>query len=184
MTGQYNPTHHHRQSIRLKGWDYRWSGIYFVTICTHQREPLFDDPRYGNVARDAWLRIPQHPHAAHVSLDEWIVMPDHLHGLLVLVDGPSAAGRSACPGAAWPIERTGRFAGGDHREFQIRGYPAHQRPARHAGAPVWQRNYYERIVRDEKELNAIRQYIRDNPARFEQGEDDVNALIARVTARL
>ena len=79
----YDPQKHHRRSIRLKGWDYRTPGMYFVTICTHQRQNLFEDPVLKEVVEITWRLIPEQRHAKHVRLDEWIVMPNHLHGILV-----------------------------------------------------------------------------------------------------
>ena len=71
-----------RRSIRLPGWDYRFPGFYFVTICTDSRRNLFTDERLYEVAANAWTFIPNHPHAKYVVIDEWILMPNHHHGIL------------------------------------------------------------------------------------------------------
>jgi putative transposase len=76
---QFDPHKHHRRSIRLKDWDYRSAGYYFVTICTHQRENLFETAVFQAIAAHAIERIPNQKHTAHVELDEWIVMPNHIH---------------------------------------------------------------------------------------------------------
>jgi REP element-mobilizing transposase RayT len=60
-------------------WDYRWAGIYFVTICTWQRDCLFDNPALKSVVEDSWIAIPDH--FPHCATDEYVVMPNHLHGL-------------------------------------------------------------------------------------------------------
>jgi REP element-mobilizing transposase RayT len=85
MANRYDPNRHHRRSIRLKGYDYTQPGAYFVTVCTQQREHLFDHPPFREVAKSAWLNIPKHRHARHVALDEWVLMPDHLHGILIML---------------------------------------------------------------------------------------------------
>ena len=79
-------TQQHRRSIRLKGWDYRTAGYYFITICTYRRQCLFDDERLRTTAANAWAYIPYQPGSRHVTLDEWVVMPNHLHGLICLAE--------------------------------------------------------------------------------------------------
>ena len=71
---------------RLPGYDYHRSGADFVTLCTHRRELLFDEPRLRRVAEVLWQRIPRH--YPHVQLDAWGVMPNHLHGIIVITDDP------------------------------------------------------------------------------------------------
>lgn len=80
---RYDRDKHHRRSIRLKGYDYAQPGAYFVTIATHDREALFDDPVFRRVAEMMWQRIPHH--SPHIELDEWVVMPNHVHGIIVIV---------------------------------------------------------------------------------------------------
>jgi len=86
----YNPEIHHRQSLRLKGYDYSKPGLYFITICTQNREYLFGDVSDGRmvlnaggrIAQTCWLDIPNHfPHAI---LDEFIIMPNHVHGIIII----------------------------------------------------------------------------------------------------
>jgi len=106
---RYDPDKHHRRSIRLQGYDYTQSGAYFVTIVTHGRELLFDDPVLRRVAETMWQRIPRH--FPHVELDEWVVMPNHVHGIIVIA-----------PTVRPPIW----FAGCHRRQFQIGDGPARQ----------------------------------------------------------
>ncbi len=183
---RHDPDKHHRRSIRLKGYDYTLPGAYFVTIVTHERELLFGDPVLHRVVQTFWQRIPRHfPHA---ELDEWVVMPNHLHGIIVMTD-PIVAGTTHSPDGL-SASRQPRIDAGPARTREQRGNASPLPPTgpspgslgaiignfksittrrinriRHSpGLPVWQRNYYERIVRNERELNAIRHYIRDNPA--------------------
>jgi REP element-mobilizing transposase RayT len=87
-------------SARLGGWDYRWAGIYFVTICTRGRDRCLGEVTGGEVSRSPygeivareWQRIPG-PYP-RVQLDAWIVMPDHLHGILVLAPATGEAAAS------------------------------------------------------------------------------------------
>jgi len=79
----YDPEKHHRRSIRLRGWDYTYPGAYFVTICTHNGECLFEDPVLRRVVETMWRRIPHH--FPYVQLDEFVVMPNHVHGIIWIV---------------------------------------------------------------------------------------------------
>jgi putative transposase len=211
MTTRYNPKRHHRRSIRLPGYDYRQPGAYFVTICTYQGEPLFDDPVLKRVAETLWQRIPRH--FPHVQLDAWVVMPNHLHGILILTGNPSPSAPPpepdpTCRGEASPESPSSTnqtpFAG-THSIDQplprdaspLQDHPTGTPPGslgtivanfksltarrinrlrRTPSAPVWQRNYYEHVVRHERALNAIRQYIAANPARW--AWDTYNPLAA------
>jgi REP element-mobilizing transposase RayT len=171
-----NSSHPGRQSIRLKDYDYRQRGIYFVTICTGDRITYFDRPRPKAIAGQVWVSLPEHH---RVTLDEWVVMPNHVHGLLVLVgDGPSADKPTA--------ERTdvvGQFSPhmsnlgprGSSLGAVVRAYKAAVSKIIRAGGQAdfaWQRGYYEHVVRREAELDRIREYIRNNPAQWALDHDN------------
>ena len=166
---KYDPEKHHRHSIRLQGYDYTLNGAYFVTIVTQGRECLFDDAVLRGVAESFWLRLPQR--FSHASLDEWVVMPNHLHGILVIdwagltTSNPPANLPDASLSGA-PAGSLGAIIGAyksttTQRMNRIRGV---------AGRQVWQRNYYERIIRSAAELDAIRRYIHDNPLNWPHDE--------------
>jgi len=154
----YDPQQHHRRSIRLPGFDYTQDGLYFVTLVTHERECLFDDPIFRTVAETHWQQIPKH--SPFVHLDAWVVMPNHLHGILILSDNPEErTGRSSsklAPGSLGAIV-------GSYKSLTTRRL---NHMAGLEGRTVWQRNYYERIIRSEPELTAIRKYIEQNPANW------------------
>lgn len=180
----YDPAIHHRRSIRLRGYDYTRPGEYFVTCRTQGRRPLFGIIVNGRMAlndagrmvRGVWDEMPAH--YPGVECDEFIVMPDHLHAVVRLVS-PVGAGPRACP-----LSGTGQARGPEgqargpaptmslpdavHRlkslttTRYIAGVADHGWP-RFDGR-LWQRNYYEIIVRDAAALAKIRAYIRDNPA--------------------
>jgi REP element-mobilizing transposase RayT len=185
-----SPDHrpHHRRSIRLRTWDYRTAAAYFVTLCTHQRECLFFDDAWRATAETTWSDIPSHQ--PRVVLDEWVVMPNHLHGILILTDdghapvGPFNWRHPATPSMTGP--RTFANAAAGSLGALVRSYKAavtnrinHQ--ARTLGCKRWQRGYYERIVRDDQELDRIRIYIRQNPQRWAEDRDNLAALLERMT---
>lgn len=198
MSGKYNPDKHHRRSIRLQGWNYTTPGAYFITICTYQRACLFEDSRLRDLAENGWQNIPAQPHAKHVFLDEWVVMPNHLHGILILTEletdnatDPGArprrwedffekqsSGRTASPLPPRGVEpgSVGAIVGNFKSLVARRANNLRRSP----GAKVWQRGYYDRIVRNEREFDAIRQYIRDNPRRWAEDRDNLDALLAKM----
>jgi putative transposase len=169
------PDKHNRRSIRLKGYDYAEPGAYFVTVCTRDRESLFGHVvngdmhlnEAGEVAQRCWEDIPAH--FPFVELDAFVIMPNHVHGIIV-VPGRGTACRAPT------IEQFAKPSVGTIPTV-VRSYKSsvtrHVNLARGApGTPVWQRNYYEHVVRSEPELNAIREYIQSNPARWDDDENN------------
>ena len=174
---KYDPAKHHRRSIRLKGYDYSQAGFYFVTICCHQRQRLFGKivngaiqlNKYGEIVEDEWLKssiIRQ-----EIELDEYVVMPNHFHGI-VIINPVGVNCRSPLPSSAIPTHPSMKprslssimagFKSAVTKKINI---------IRHApGTPVWQRNYYEHIIRNERALNNIRQYIINNPLSWHQDQ--------------
>ena len=139
-----------RRSIRLRGYDYSQAGAYFVTV---------------RLASDAWQWLgTQYP---YVLLDEFVVMPNHLHGILMIIDDARRGGsRTAPTGADSPDGKRkplGRLLGAFKTVSTKRVNCAHGL----SGRPLWQRNNFEHVVRSEESLTEIRQYIHDNPARWE-----------------
>ena len=185
---KYNPDIHHRKSIRLKGYNYSQAGAYFVTICTRDRECVFGeivDGRMvlndaGRMVKLVWNELPQH--YSGVDIDGFVAMPNHIHGIIVLTVG---AGPRACPkdershneggqpqGVAPTISlsdvvhrfkslATARYRQGV-RENNWRPFPGR----------LWQRNYYEHIIRTEEELNRFHEYIQNNPMQWEGDEEN------------
>lgn len=177
MTG-YDSFKHHRRSIRRPGWDYRAPGYYFVTICTYRRETLFATPAFYDIAAYALLRVAQQPHAQHVQLDAWVIMPNHLHVIFVLVgempevEAHPAPGQNARAGSLGVVVSRYKTAVST-RINQVRGMKE---------TAVWQRGYYERCIRNERELQATRQYIDDNPLRWAEDRDNLDKLLANMTS--
>ena len=163
----YDPERHHRRSVRIQGYDYGQPGWYFVTVCTQPREPLFGTLTRGSmrlspageVVLDGWLRIDELHEG--VVLDEFTIMPDHLHGIVVLTaePGASSVGRAGPRSLGTLI---GQYKTFTTKEInRLRGTP---------GAPLWQRSYYEHVIRDERDLERIRAYIAHN--RWQPGDED------------
>jgi REP element-mobilizing transposase RayT len=158
----YNPAIHHRRSIRLKGYDYRRPGAYFFTSCVLARACIFGDViggemhcnEKGRLVWDAWLGVPEH--YSYFALDEFIVMPNHVHGILVVTEygeHPMWEGIRSFKSTAtgWVND--------------LMGTP---------GANMWQRDYWEHIIRNGDELDRIRNYIRNNPRKWERDRNHPN----------
>jgi putative transposase len=174
-----------RRSIRIRTWDYTSAAVYFVTLNTYQRRHLFgivDNARvmhsdFGRVAVEEWLRA--ETMRPEVALDAFVVMPDHVHGLIVLlpegivrddvleVVGYDLSVHSPEPefvGRGRRRERgsLGSVVAGFKSAVTSRINLLRQMP----DGRVWQRNYWERIVRNQHEWEAYRAYIEDNPRRW------------------
>jgi len=170
----------HRRSIRIQGYDYSEGGPYFVTVCTQNRKHLFGKivgdqiqmNEAGCLVKEFWHELPSR---FPVELDAFVVMPNHLHGIITLVGAQFIAPEiNPEPGAINRAPTLGQV---------MRAYKAVAARKIHlAGLTgfAWQRNYYEHIIRDEKSLDRIREYIHYNPLRWaldrenpdRQGEDE------------
>jgi REP element-mobilizing transposase RayT len=165
---KYNPNVHHRRSIRLRGYDYSQTGAYFVTICIQNRECLFGEivggemqlNDVGKIVQMTWDALPSH--YPHIELDEWVVMPNHFHSIIVLANvgaGSVGAGLKPAPtrhGLPEIVRALKTFS--SRRINELRQTP---------GTKLWQRNYWEHIIRNETELNRIREYIQNNPTQWD-----------------
>ncbi len=167
---KYNAEIHHRRSIRLKGYDYSQNGAYFLTVCTHNRECLLGEitdgemvlNEYGKIVDECWRGLPNH--YQNMQLDYFVVMPNHFHGIIMI--NTVGAGLKPAPtktkhGLSEFIRALKTFS--SKQINQIRNTP---------GISVWQRNYWEHIIRDEKSLENIRNYIINNPAQWEEDENN------------
>ena len=156
----YNPEIHHRNSIRLKDFDYSSPGAYFVTCVMQDRLNLLGEiidagvklNQFGNLVSTEWLRLPQR--FPGIEIDEVVVMPNHIHGIVILTDLKPD----------WNLA----VIVGSFKSSTARLINAYRKSR---GNPVWQRNYYEHIIRNEEDLNRIREYIRDNPINWMQDEE-------------
>lgn len=171
---KFDPEKHHRRSIRLKGYDYSKAGWYFVTICTHNREPLLGNVvdgdmvlnELGKIVTSEWLITGKI--RTNIDLDKFVVMPNHIHGIIVIVNDELRRGTKH---RAPTMERFGKPTSNTIPTV-IRGFKSAVTKKiniirQSSGTPVWQHNYYEHIIRNEPELNRIRQYIMENPLKWQ-----------------
>ena len=167
-----------------------------MTICTENRECMFGDVVEGKIAladpgrmaESVWRDLPEH--YPGVALDEFVVMPNHLHGIVILVGAghanvePVGAGASACPEPGRPqgVAPTLSLPDVVHR-FKSLTTARYRQAVRNQGWPpfngrLWQRNYYEHVIRDEEELDRARKYIAENPLRWDQDPENPAAAHA------
>ena len=171
---KYNPEKYHRRSIRLKGYDYSQSGGYYLTIVTQDRKCLFGDiingkmilNESGRFAQKCWLDIPKH--FPHVYLDEFIIMPNHIHGIII-IDDKYVGAKNFSP---LPFRSPSKTVGSIIRGFKI-GVTKWFRNNTDV-YDVWQRNYWEHVIRDDNDLNRIREYIINNPSQWEMDNENPN----------
>ncbi|MBU5615107.1 transposase [Geomonas azotofigens] len=175
----YEPHLHHRRSVRLDGFDYAQDGAYFVTVCTYGRQALFGHlveeaagikaklTGAGMAVRSCWLEIPRH--FPLVTLDAFIVMPDHVHGILFLSGHEQSLGRVRGANDYSPLQENGTSltVGSVVRGFKI-GVTKWFKENQPCADKVWQRSYYEHVIRNDNELDLARQYILENPAKLHE----------------
>ncbi|MBF0508269.1 MAG: transposase [Deltaproteobacteria bacterium] len=168
----YDPTRHHRCSIRLQGYNYVQAGAYFVTICVQGRACLFGDVVNGEmrlsimgcIVYKCWQEILVH--FSNVVLDAVVIMPNHVHGIIVIDnDGVAyAVGATHASPLRGPRPRSIGAIVGSFKSAAAKRINKHRSTL---GAPVWQRHYYEHIIRSDESLYRIREYIVNNPMRWE-----------------
>ena len=141
----------------------------FITIVTYQRELLFDDPVLRQIVETFWQQIPQHTPQA--KLDTFVVMPNHFHAILWLF---ASRGNKVVPPESRLVAGSLGAIVGNFKSITARRI---NQVRRTPGQPVWQRNYYEHVIRHDKELNAIRQYILDNPANWSQDTENPDRCV-------
>ena len=174
---------YHRRSIRLKGYDYTQRGIYFVTICTFNRQCLFGEILDGKMRLNEWGQIVLNEWERsavirpEIQLDKFVVMPNHVHGIIVLNDDGRGTARRA-PTREQFGKPVAHSVPTIIRSFKS-AVTKYINEIQHVpNAPIWQRNYYEHIIRDENEFNRVRQYIIDNPAQWENDRNNPSVPMA------
>ncbi len=173
--GQDSPEHMggqgpSRRSNRLKDYDYAQAGAYFLTICTSRRACLLGEVldgamvlnRFGRIVEEEWLASGLI--RREITLDRFVVMPNHVHGIVFIAEAHQAATANGPPLLYGPSARSvGAFVAGFKSAATSRINTL--RSAR--GTRVWQRNYYEHVIRDRPSLDHLRQYICSNPTRWQ-----------------
>ena len=153
-----DPETHHRRSIRIPGSDYSKAGAYYITIVSQGRECLFGQvvggemklSRFGKTVQYAWLDLPKH--YPYIELDAFCIMPNHVHAIIILNNDGSH-----------PLSEILRAL----KSFSAQRINTIRKTT---GAPVWQRNYYEHVIRNEDDLHRIREYIVNNVLKWEDDE--------------
>ena len=203
---------HDRKPMRLIGYDYSQAGLYFITICTKNREHIFGTiengkmilNEYGDIIHDHWKNIPNHYN--DVELNEYIIMPDHFHGIVRLnppvgaqfiasnneqnialnnqtifnnyntPDNRIIPEKQNINKRKWgglnqsdAINRTPTAVtiGTVVRSFKARCTHTMNKTNNNIGVSIWQRNYYEHIIRNNNEYGRIAEYIKKNPSKWE-----------------
>jgi REP element-mobilizing transposase RayT len=175
----YDPKFHHRHSFRWKGYDYSSRGIYFLTICTQNRIPFLsriENRRtvltgLGKIVHVAWSAIPDR--FPEIEVGPFVVMPNHIHGILANVGHIGVGTKLRKEGAASSAPTLGTII----RAFKSVSAIGVKRQSGTLGGQVWQRNYYEHVIRDGKEYGIISRYIWENPARWEFDPDNLASKI-------
>ena len=168
----FDPQRHHRHSIRLRHYQYDTAGDYAVTICAAHKEQLFGSigngtmqlNESGRAVEAEWLNLTvRYP---NVVLDEFILMPNHLHGIIFL-----------SPNLIIPTEPSPTLGTviGAFKSLSARAFGQHSGDN---SSRIWQRNYYEQIIRSETMLNAMRLYIAHNPAHWHDDPENDNRPLA------
>ena len=204
---KYNPDKHHRRSIRLKEYNYSQSGAYFVTICTQNREVMFDSIEMRSMIQKWGDALPTK--FPNIRIDQFMIMPNHIHGIIFIYDEPHTfvgadqcvsphgvgADQCVCPHGGQSNTNSPTLKPDEHmgsplrkpslgkiiqwfktmttNEF-IRNVKTNKLDP--FNRKLWQRNYYEHIIRNETDLNNIRQYIMDNPINWEEDENNPRLL--------
>ncbi|MCP4723911.1 MAG: transposase [bacterium] len=161
----YSIPNKNRCSIRLKDYDYSQCGAYFITICTDKRKCVLGDvvdnhvelSKNGIIVLECinWLKN-QYP---YIEIDATIIMPNHIHSIIVIKDSRGGS-RTAPTGKRKSLgSLIGAFKTVSTKRINI--------IRKSKGVNFWQRNYYEHVLRNEKELFDIREYILSNPIRWE-----------------
>ena len=187
----YNPKIHHRRSIRLKGYDYSQEGLYFITICCQDKicrfgkiengKMILND--LGKIAYDEWIKLPER--YPRVLLDVFQIMPNHMHGIVGATlavaqnavaqntDTPNADIPKVVPNAVSPIgaeashvPTIGNIIGAYKSLVTNKCLEIHKLRNEYMGK-LWQRNYYEHIIRNEQAYLNISDYIIHNPEKWQ-----------------
>ncbi len=194
---KFDPQKHHRRSIRLKGYDYAQEGAYYVTIVAWRRDFLFGKVvnkemmlnKVGKIVEWEWLELPKR--LRYVELGASVVMPNHFHGILFIHEnvGATRQGQTMSLSGTEPLQAVTTegidgsplprgpkpaSVGAIIAQFKSRVTKRIWKIPEFKETPIWQRNYYEHIIRDEKDLQNKTDYIEANPLLWD--EDDENPV--------
>ena len=184
-TSKYNPDIHNRRSIRLRGYDYSRSGAYFITICAYERTCLFGEiekmsgdksgechsplrgmviNEFGRIVQDEWLKSSKI--RTEIELGAFVVMPNHFHGIVNIAAQPVVGAYGNTPNQKMGMRSPAKTIGAMVRGFKSAVTKRINETRKAPGVPVWQRNYYEHVIRNEVDYNRIAEYVATNPYRW------------------
>src|SRR6266487_836282 len=140
-----------RKARRLSTHNYAWSGTYFITVRVREMEPLLERAELRAILERTWYALPdRYP---GLTLDEFVIMPDHVHFIIHLegnVDKPATLGQVV----------------GSYKSIAVVSWLHYIETNKiHAHGRFWQNYYYDRVIRNDEELEYTRQYIRNNPTK-------------------
>ena len=194
----YNPDIHHRRSIRLQGYDYAQKGMYFITLCVQERECIFGTifenrmflNEIGQIVADEWVNTMNI--RDNVIIHDFIVMPNHIHGIVeitynkndecligefvsptksigAIVRGFKISTTKRIKNFITPVGANGNSPNGNspNGNSPNGNYPLQEWIINHL-PHIWQRNYYEHIIRDYNDHERIANYINANPSHWEE----------------
>jgi len=148
-----------KNSLRLKGYDYSRNNAYFVTICTKNRELRIKTDEIRLIIRQVWDNLPDH--YDNIILDEFVIMPNHVHGIIIIQDDVVGADLRSARSLSEIIRAFKSFSTREINKYLCI-----------SGQSFWQRNYYDHVIRGEKDLYSRRKYIRENPLKWELDEEN------------
>jgi len=177
---KYNSDSHPKKSLRLKEYDYSRLGAYFITICTYEKECIFGKVeneymllnQFGKIVLEFWNNLPER--YANIKLDSFVIMPNHVHGIIKIIDTVGAIHEL-------PLQTANTNQKTKRRRmlipkvvgyFKMNSAKQINTIRNSTDIPVWQRNYYEHIIRNENKLNKIREYIHNNPLKWHLDRDN------------
>lgn len=163
-----------RKRNRMCGFDYSGSGYYFVTICTQNQELFFGDVKNGKmilnncgiIANKCWRDLPNH--YWNCKLDEFVIMPNHVHGIIVINNDIRRERFETVPyNLSEMIRGFKTFSSRRINESQLQNIIFRFK---------WQKSFYDHIIRNQKSLNNIRKYIKNNPINWDLDRNNPNML--------
>ena len=179
---KFNPKIHHCRSIRLKGYDYSQEGLYFITICCENNicrfgnieneEMILND--FGQIAHNEWLNLAER--FDNFELDTFQIMPNHIHSIISLKvkigqsasnDNENSENNSCLEiwAGASPAPTTADIIG-SYKSLVANGCLGIYKSKNEIMGKLWQRNYYEHIIRDENSYQTISNYVENNPSKW------------------
>lgn len=152
---------YHRGSLRLKGYDYSSNGTYFITLCTKNRQYYFEEfEPLKNIIQKEWKNLEER--FSNIILDEFVIMPNHIHGIIFIQNQNDNSKKVSL----------GDIVGSFKSKCITEWLKYIKENNVNTLGKFWQENYYEKIIRNETSLLNIRNYIKDNPVKWEMMNDE------------